>query len=108
MAFRQCELKTIMIAEGVKVIDSFAFSHAKKLETVYFPSTLTELGIALFHQAENLKEIYYNGTSEEFEQRVQLTDDANAYNWFRTYAGRTNANCIFICKDKTIPLGIKL
>lgn len=104
MAFTKCSLGGILIPEGVKVVDSFAFSQCSNLEVVYFPSTLEELGTALFHKTDKIKEIYYNETYTHFLYNVKHYNN-DKLDWFRLYAGRANSDCILICKDRTRKLG---
>ena len=107
MAFTDSRVSGIMIPEGIKVIDSFAFSQNPNLEVVYIPSSIEELGTALFHKTDNIKEIYYNQTYTYFLNHIKTFSD-DKLDWFRMPAGRAKSNCIFICKDKTIKLGYDL
>ena len=106
MAFMDSRLGGIMIPEGIKVIDSFAFSRCPNLEVVYFPSTIEELGTALFLKSDKIKEIYYNGNYSYFLNNVDITSgEDDKLNWFKLYAGRADSDCILICKDTKIKLG---
>lgn len=50
--------KEMMIPEGVEVLGSMAFIR-QKIQEVYFPSSLRELGICLFEGCNQLKNIYF-------------------------------------------------
>ena len=101
-AFKNTKIKTFMIREGIKVIETMAFSNSEVLESIYLPSTLEELGNTIFFKSPHIKEIYYNGTYDEFLKIDRHSDDKK--DWFKTLAGRTNSTCILICKDQTIQL----
>lgn len=79
-AFHTCtSLKTLTVGKGVSVITSGAFGYCTSLESVYLSSTLKSIEGAYFidgkfecghsfHSAEKLKDIYFDGTKEEWEE----------------------------------------
>lgn len=59
-------LTEIVIPEGVRSIESAAFYGCSLLETVWLPSTLKTIGFQAFHDCNLLSDIYYNGTSDDW------------------------------------------
>ncbi len=51
----------VIIPEGVKRIDSYAFSMLTALEEVVLPSTLTEIAYGAFYNCTSLKKITFSG-----------------------------------------------
>lgn len=65
--FRGCtSLKAINLPEGLTRIDDSAFRDSG-LESIKFPSTLTEVGNCAFHSCANLKTIDFTGCSAMFD-----------------------------------------
>ncbi len=60
-------LKTVIIPEGVKEIEGFALYDCEKIETIYFPKSLTKVGDCAF-RCINLKQVIYNGKKSEWEE----------------------------------------
>ena len=65
-AFIDCELKTIVIPEGVYKIESWAFAKSPNLKTVVMPSTIDTIGSNIFFNSELPITISYNGTKEQW------------------------------------------
>ncbi len=51
----------VIIPEGVKRIDSYAFAYLTALEEVVLPSTLTDIAYGAFYNCSNLKKITFSG-----------------------------------------------
>lgn len=103
-AFYSCSLSEIIIEEGVETISSLAFARSYKLEKIKFPSTLHTLDNVLFVGCDNLKEIIYNGTYEDFQKLY--TPNSNPQPWFGTITTLLKTSCILKCKDQDINLRI--
>ena len=58
LAFDQCILKEIVIPEGVQSVNGWAFQGCYKLKTVSLPSTLKNLGPAVFYNCDELKNVF--------------------------------------------------
>ncbi len=58
------------IPEGVEIIESWAFSYVKNLQSIRFPSTLQEMDASAFVGCEKLQD--FDGFSEEFIYRMCL------------------------------------
>ena len=99
-AFAETNIKYINIPEGVTTIGSRCFYNCCKLEMVRFPSTLNELSRFIFLKCTNIREIHYNGTYTQFCEISRHKD------WFKMPAGRYNDQCVLVCTDKTVKLGI--
>lgn len=66
-AFNDCSsLTSVTLPESVTTIGEFAF-HASGLESISFPSALTEVGAESFSSCENLESIDFNGCHATFE-----------------------------------------
>ena len=58
----------------------------------------------IFIGCNNMREVVYDGTYEEFKKTFDAT--SNPHSWFGTIAGLASTNCILKCKDQTINLRI--
>lgn len=56
--FRESDIESIVIPEGIREIRSSAFWGCKKLTSVTFPSTLSRIGKAAFENCVSLKDVY--------------------------------------------------
>ena len=61
------ELSEVILEEGVKRINEYAFSMCEKLEYFYIPASVTYLEYAIFDDT-GLKQIHYGGTVEQWEK----------------------------------------
>lgn len=67
--FAGCSLMTSINIKDVETIDSYAFLNCYQLKTVVIDKqTITQINTNAFANCQNLKEIYYNGTWEQFEK----------------------------------------
>lgn len=105
-AFYNCSLSEIIIEEGVMSIGPLACAHSDKLEKVYIPSSMLNLGQGIFIGCNNMREIVYDGTYAEFERLYAYT--STLHPWFGSIAGLASTNCILKCKDQDIRLRIDL
>lgn len=53
------KLKTLVLNDGVKKIDSYSFSSLSALENVYIPKSVTEMGSGIFSGLDNLKNVTF-------------------------------------------------
>ena len=68
-AFRGCtSLTSITIPEGVSSIGGMAFSYCPGLTSVTIPESLTSIDTAAFEGSWNLKDIYYSGSCDQWEE----------------------------------------
>lgn len=105
-AFYNCSLSEIIIEEGVVSIGAFACARSNKLEKVYIPNSVCNLGNVIFSGCNNMQEVVYDGTYAEFERLYSHTSTPHC--WFGTIAGLASTNCILKCKDQDISLRINL
>lgn len=105
-AFYNCNLSSIIFEEGIMSIEALACARSDKLEKVYIPNSMLNLGHVIFVGCDNLKEIIYNGTYEEFQKLY--TPTSNPQPWFGTITSLTKTSCILKCKDQDINLRIDI
>ncbi len=68
-AFGFCKaLKEVKLPEGVRVIESRCFDFCEGIERIWLPLSLRALDIIGFHGTTALKEVYYAGTEESWDQ----------------------------------------
>jgi len=65
----------LYVPEGIEYIGTYAFSNCPNLQSVHLPASLKTLGYGAFgvidkefRECENLKDIYYDGTSAQWEE----------------------------------------
>lgn len=68
------DMTKIIIPEGVQVLHQNCACLNKKLEEVYLPSTITRIFDNSFDGCTNLSKIYYNGTSDDFYDKLSVDD----------------------------------
>ncbi len=85
-AFDGCEgLKTVVIKNGVKSIDRTVFLNCFSLEAIAIPVSVTIIGDQAFAGCEKLKDIYYGGTTNQWdaitikENNTELTHQENIH-----------------------------
>ena len=64
--FASSELVNVVINEGTTTILNEAFSHCYDLTDLWVPKSLTDIAASAFMSCTNLKNIYYNSTSNDF------------------------------------------
>ena len=60
-------LKTVEIPDAVQEIEWFAFCDFTSLQTITIGSGVTDIGEKAFHKCDDLKDVYYNGTAEQWK-----------------------------------------
>ncbi len=62
-------ITSVYIPEGVTYIGEGAFCFSYNLESIYLPSTLSQVGetVSAFYMCTKLKDVYYGGTEEQWE-----------------------------------------
>ncbi len=60
------KIKELIIPDTVKIIDGGAFDSCKSLEYIVLPKSLKKVGLGAFSLLDNLKDVYYNGTIEDW------------------------------------------
>ncbi len=60
-------LETITFEEGVTEIYDYALAQCDNLKSVTLPSTITSIGLRAFELNNNLTDVYYNGTQEQWD-----------------------------------------
>lgn len=66
----------IIICEGVTTLGDYAFEYIPALKTLYLPSTLTTVGAYNFSDVNELENVYYGGTEEQWENLNISFNDA--------------------------------
>ena len=56
-----------IIPDGVEVIGTLAFGFGSKIENIVIPSSVTQINNSAFYSCASLKNIYFNGTAEEWD-----------------------------------------
>lgn len=105
-SFYNCSLSEIIIEEGVMSIGDFAYARSNKLEKVYIPSSMLNLGHGIFAGCNNMREVIYDGTYAEFSRLYSHISNPNP--WFGTIHTLASTNCILKCKDQDISLRINI
>ena len=60
--------ETIILPEGITMIESHAFDGAKTLSTIVIPASVNIIGTDAFKDCVALRDMYYLGTTEEWEE----------------------------------------
>ena len=72
-SFSECEnLKDVVIAEGVRSIDSLAFAFCNMLESVNIPDSVTEIGPGAFNACDRLTAVQISPDHPVFELRDKM------------------------------------
>lgn len=66
--FAACHNLTSVYCKSVKQIDDYAFANCSKLQTLYLNSTNLQIVGAKAFYGSGLKDIYFNGTREDFSK----------------------------------------
>ena len=71
------KIKTAKVGPNVTVMPLQMLGYIKTLETLYISNSVTEFGTAVIHSCTALKDIYYDGTLEEWKAIIKATNWAN-------------------------------
>ena len=70
-AFKDCnKLKTVVLPDGLEIIDGHAFSAS--LESITIPDSLTTIGYEAFGVHSSLQDVYYSGTQQLRDQLISI------------------------------------
>ena len=65
----ECEtLESIIIPNGVEVIESGVFQYCRKLESITIPQSVTTIGNFAFDLCESLTHVYYKGSKRAWNE----------------------------------------
>lgn len=67
-AFSGCAFTRIEIPEGVTSIGGHAFSKCGALSEIVIPESMTSIGFGAFYYCDNLTDVYYRGSEEDWEK----------------------------------------
>lgn len=76
-AFSESGLTSVIVQEGVTTISEHVFNGCADLTTITIPNSLTTIGGYAFANCSQLNDVYYNGTSSDFN-RINI-GDMNSY-----------------------------
>lgn len=65
-AFRECEIMSVTIPEGVTTIGDSAFFNCDSLKSVTIPKSVTQIRLCAFYDCGKISDVYYAGTKEEW------------------------------------------
>ena len=84
--FYNCtSLESIIIPDGVTVIEEYAFIGCRTLVSITVPASVTRVGKRAFDVCPALKEVYYGGSSEEWRAISAAEGNAPFINATRHY-----------------------
>ncbi len=66
-AFSLCGMKSLIIPEGVAVIENSAFRASENLTRIFIPESVTHIKNGAFRDCLSLKDVYYAGTQAQWE-----------------------------------------
>lgn len=70
-AFSSCyNLKKIVMGSGVSTIGESAFYNCLALKEITIPENITKIDTGAFEKVNNLADVYYNGTSEQWNEII--------------------------------------
>jgi hypothetical protein len=68
-AFKNCSsLISIEIPDGITMIENDVFVGCSKLAAIKIPQSVTTIGTGACNQCDNLEEVYFDGTREQWQQ----------------------------------------
>ena len=78
--FASCtSLKHISIPENITLIDRNAFAYCSALYSIAIPKSVTEIGVWAFTYCSALREVYYEGTEQEWHKVLVRENNANLH-----------------------------
>lgn len=70
-AFSSCyNLKKIVMGSGIATIGESAFYNCLALKEITIPENITKIDTGAFEKVNNLADVYYNGTSEQWNEII--------------------------------------
>ena len=78
-AFIRCDIRSIVIPDGVELIGSYAFEENKNLTSVVIPDSVKEIQIGVFKDCPKLK-VSFSGTKEQWEKIKFLDSNEDLFN----------------------------
>ena len=77
-AFLRCSgLGSLTVQNGTTTISKSAFDSCTNLKTVKIPSSVTSVGLSAFSQCSSLSDVYYDGTSEQWNSLTASMSSGN-------------------------------
>ena len=77
-AFYRCSnLTSVVIPNGVTSIEADAFCLCSSLTSIVIPNSVKSIGYNAFYRCSNLKEVYYKGTSTEWDN-ISINSNENS------------------------------
>lgn len=79
--YSETSLKEVYIGDGVKLINMWAFAcpydtSESQLSKIYLPNSLTSIEFGAFDGCNNLSDVYYDGTREQWN-KININNDEN-------------------------------
>lgn len=71
--FEGTKITSVTFEDGVQTIENFAFEQCYSLTSVTIPTSVTNIGVS-FNSCTGLKNIYYNGTQEQWNKITKPKD----------------------------------
>lgn len=79
-AFGNCSnLENITISDSVKYIYDYAFKNCDNITRVTIPISITSIDKNIFYECNNLKDVYYNGTEEQWN-KISISSENDELN----------------------------
>lgn len=79
MGFGYCDsLESIMVPEGIENISQNTFMYCRELVSISLPSSIKSVGERAFYDCYRLKNVYYNGTQEQWKE-IGIDEKDNEY-----------------------------
>ena len=70
-------LQSVIVPYGVISIENAAFEDCSRMKSITIPSTVTSVGYSTFAGCDTLKDIYFSGTREQWEElKAEMGSDA--------------------------------
>lgn len=88
-AFSCSGIKMVSIPEGITEIAESTFVDSPNLTTLVIPASVVEIKYAAFRRCENITDIYYSGTEEQWQAiNIDYTEDAKGESNAALFAAR--------------------